>query len=260
MRGNAVRKGRNEQTPLFLQRFGKNVIMDSGLFTLMFGADQGKHDEAFLHRWMMELVAFVKEMKFKGTCVEVDCQKLLSPEIAWKFRREMKELLPDNRIINVYHLEDGKEGLDKLIEFSDYIAISVPELRIHKSGTYKQDVYNLSRYIKSKKRSIDIHLLGCTESDMLKDNRFCTSADSTSWSAIIRWPKLPFTINGKRIVKDNGNLNEEKLIGHYHETVEYVMGKHGIRNTDKSKGYIARICFAGEMFLHEYEHLLGNQK
>ena len=72
--------------------------------------------------------------------VEVDCQKILSPEIAWKFRKEMKRLLPDNRIINVFHLEDGKKGLDRLIDFSDYIAISVPELRIHKNRTYKTDV------------------------------------------------------------------------------------------------------------------------
>lgn len=111
--------------------------MDSGLFTLMFGADKGKRDEAFLYTWMLKLVDFVKETGFKGTCVEVDCQKILSPEMAWSFRKEMKRLLPNNRIINVFHLEDGKEGLNRMIDFSDYIAISVPELRIHKSCTYK---------------------------------------------------------------------------------------------------------------------------
>ena len=57
----------------------------------------------------------------------------------------MKIELPDNRIINVFHIEDGMKGLDRLIEFSDYIAVSVPELRIlgKKNHTVK-----LAHYIK----------------------------------------------------------------------------------------------------------------
>ena len=256
--GKLSNKNRNNIIPSLVSSLGEHVIMDSGLFTLMFGADKGKRDEAFLYTWMLKLVEFVKETGFTGTCVEVDCQKILSPEIAWKFRKEMKRLLPDNRIINVFHLEDGKKGLDRLIDFSDYIAISVPELRIHKNRTYKTDVAYLTRYIKKKKPQIDIHLLGCTESKMLKENSFCTSADSTTWSAIVRWPKLPFVINGKKLTKHIKNLDESKLLEFYAESLDQLVKKY--RFNPRSKPTLAKICLAGELCLHEYDYLLGNQR
>ena len=66
-----------------------------------------------------------------------------------------------------------------MIEFSDYIAISVPELRIAGKASW---VPQLAAYIKQKKPSIDIHLLGCTQLDILRQCKFCTSADSTTWT------------------------------------------------------------------------------
>ena len=129
----------------------KHVIQDSGLFTLMFGAGKGrKVDHDYLVQWQDKLIKFVIQNKLTCTCVEIDCQKLLGVEEAWWFRRRMKKLLP-NRQINVFHYEDGKDGLDRLIDFSDYIAISVPELRIVKPKTYKKDAVALARYCKKKK-------------------------------------------------------------------------------------------------------------
>lgn len=256
--GGISNRNRNNIIPSMITSLGNHVIMDSGLFTLMFGAGKGKCDETFLQTWLLKLVEFVKETGFKGSCVEVDCQKILSPDIAWEFRKEMKRLLPDNRIINVFHLEDGQDGLDRLIDFSNYIAISVPELRIHKRRTYKKDVSYLTRYIKQRKPNIDIHLLGCTESDMLKDNCFCTSADSTTWSAIVRWPKLPFVINGKKITKHIGNLDELKLLEFYSEKVDRLISGYGFQNYSRLN--LAKICLAGELCLHQYDYLLNNQR
>jgi len=157
-----------------------HTIQDSGLFTLMFGSRAGVKDEALVTKWYDALVQFTLENAQGATCVEVDCQKILSPAKAWEFRERMRNDLPNNRIINVFHLEDGQDGLDRLIEFSDYIAISVPELRVHHKKNF---VPNLARYIKSRKPSIDIHLLGCTELAMLHECNFCTSADSTTYVA-----------------------------------------------------------------------------
>lgn len=177
-----------ENNAIILQdKEDKHIIQDSGLYTLMFGAGKGRkitHD--FLKDWQDKLIKFVLENNLKSTCVEIDCQKLLGPEEAWYFRRRMKELLP-NRQINVFHMEDGKDGLDRLIDFSDYIAFSVPELRILKPKTYKKDAVKLAKYAKKCKPSIDIHMLGCTEYSMLKDLVFCTSADSTSWLAGVQY-------------------------------------------------------------------------
>lgn len=172
------------QLPRELCKDNRHVIQDSGLFTLMFGARKGKKDEKLINRWYDALVEFTLDHGMNCTCVEVDCQKVLGVEKAWEFRERMKKDLPNNRIINVFHLEDGQKGLDRLIEFSEYIAISVPELRLAKK---KDMVISLAKYIKKKKPSVDIHLLGCTELKILNECKFCTSADSTAWTCFKRF-------------------------------------------------------------------------
>lgn len=162
----------------------KHTIQDSGLFTLMFGGHRGKHDSTLINKWYDGLVEFSSQHSQGATLVEVDCQKVLGVHEAWEFRKRMKKDLPNNRIINVFHYEDGKDGLERLIEFSDYIAISVPELR--KIGK-KDYVCQIAKYIKERKPTIDIHLLGCTEMSILKECTFCTSADSTTYSSCVRY-------------------------------------------------------------------------
>ncbi|MDR2039211.1 MAG: hypothetical protein LBQ60_14915 [Bacteroidales bacterium] len=162
--------------PRYIIENSKHCIQDSGLFTLMFGSQKGNKDAALMDKWFNALVEFTLRYSSGATCVEVDCQKVLGVEKAWEYRQKMREMIP-NRIINVFHLEDGQKGLDRLIEFSDYLAVSVPELRISKPGTYREDTYRLSCYIKNKKPDMDIHLLGCTELQMLHQNRFCSSSD-----------------------------------------------------------------------------------
>lgn len=170
----------------------RHTIMDSGLFTLMFGAHKGKRDRAFIEKWVEALAAFVEEHKLDVTCVEVDCQKVLGVPQAWEMRERMRRLMPRQRIINVFHVEDGKAGLDRLIEYADYIAVSVPEMRIvYGTGTkYEDATIRFANYIKNKKPEIDIHLLGCTSTKLLKACRFCTSSDSTSWNCCSRYFRI----------------------------------------------------------------------
>jgi|SRR5690625_1629402 len=161
-----------------------HTIQDSGLFTLMFGAKKGKKDKKMISNWYDALIDFTKQHNNGATVVEVDCQKVLGPKEAWVFRERMKKDLPNNRQINVFHIEDGQKGLDRLIEFSDYIALSIPELRF---AGKKNHVITLANYIKSKKPEIDIHLLGCTEKRLLQKLKFCTSSDSTSYLSGVRY-------------------------------------------------------------------------
>lgn len=106
------------------QETSKHVIQDSGLFTLMFGAKKGTNiDKKYLTEWQDRLIEFVKLNHINATCVEIDCQKVLGVKEAWYFRERMRNKL-DNEIINVFHFEDGKKGLDDIIKFSDYIAIA----------------------------------------------------------------------------------------------------------------------------------------
>lgn len=171
----------------------RHVIIDSGLFTLMFGAKKGGNlTTQDLRNWMHRIVRFANDNHLNGGCsfVECDCQKLAGPEVAWELRKEMRELMEGREIINVFHLEDGPDGFDKLVDFGDYIAISVPELRFNKGGQYKQITATLARRARMLKPSIKIHLLGCTEVGMLKENSFVTSSDSSSWTSSARFGKI----------------------------------------------------------------------
>jgi hypothetical protein len=177
--------------PKEIIKYSNHTIQDSGLFTLMFGSRKGKKDKYFLDMYCEKLIEFTLNYGIGSTVVEMDTQKILGVESAWKYRKKMKKSLT-NRIINVFHLEDGQRGLDRLIEYSDYIALSVPELRFAKKKKY---VYKLANYIKNKKPSIDIHLLGCTEKKIIKELNFCSSCDSSSYTSGIRYGY----INNKKI-------------------------------------------------------------
>lgn len=221
----------------------KHTIQDSGLFTLMFGSRKGKKTEELINKWYDALVEFTLGHGMNCTCVEVDCQKVLGVEKAWEFRERIKKDLPNNRIINVFHLEDGKDGLERMIEFSDYIAISVPELR---HANKKKFVYPLAKYIKERKPSIDIHLLGCTELEILKQCRFCTSADSTTWIAGKRYGYL----KGKHInTIDSQKVRERVGDAVYDECLSY----------NKKDWNTNFLCLSVEYQKSVYEKIAGNQ-
>jgi hypothetical protein len=172
------------EIPNFVYENSKHSIQDSGLFSLMFGSKKGTVNQNDIEKWYNGLLQHTIESGYKGTCVEVDCQKLFGVELAWEYRERLKKDLPNNRQMNVFHIEDGQKGLDKMIEFSDYIAISIPELRFLKK---KDHATKIANYIKNKKPEIDIHLLGCTDGKMLKELSFCSSSDSTSWISPSRY-------------------------------------------------------------------------
>lgn len=176
-----LRKSNNEKAIEHVGRMNakQGAIIDSGLFTLMFGAEAGGElTEEFFEKWQHDYIAFIKGTGFEGIVVECDVQKKISTEYAWELRKRFKKDLPDNEQINVYHLEDGNP--DKLIQWSDYIAVSIPELRLNVG---RKERYRITSYISRKALAAGkkVHLLGCTEVDMMRRFRYCTSCDSTSW-------------------------------------------------------------------------------
>ena len=220
-----------------------HVIQDSGLFTLMFGSQKDTpKDKKLIGRWYDGLVEYTIEHGQPVTCVEVDCQRVLGVDAAWEFREKMRRDLPNNRIINVFHLPDGQKGLDRLIEFSEYIAISVPELRFAGRKDY---VPKIARYIKKRKPDIDIHLLGCTELSLLKECSFCTSADSTTWSCGNRYG----FIDGKSI----RTIDVEKVKALY-SSEKWAEIAAGL-----SDWYAAGIVVQVEKLKPKYQRAAGNQ-
>lgn len=230
-------------------RIFKHTIQDSGLFTLMFGAAKNqKLTYEDLLNWQDKLIKFTCQNRLISTCVEVDCQKVLSPEDAWKLRYRMRDKLK-NRQINVFHKEDGKKGLDRLIEFADYIAISIPELRITNPKTFRDDTHRLAYYIKNKKPEIDIHLLGCTDLKMLKENNFCTSADSTSWLSPMQFG----LIKGAGLVGHINNIKGD-IIDKYIEKARLL-----IDSDEKKLLYTARCALSAHLCRMNYQQVAGNQ-
>ena len=186
-----------------------HIIIDSGLFTLMFGSKQSQVlDERFFDRWMNDYVNFINKTPFKNaTFVELDVQKKLSVEHAWEYRKELKARINKGTVMNVYHLED--ENPDKLIEFSDYIAISIPELRFNVT---RREMFDITKYISAKAalKGKKVHLLGCTEYHYLKTFNYCYSCDSTTWQDTFRYGVLPNKVFGNITIEQLRNLTDQK--------------------------------------------------
>lgn len=229
--------------PQYIHKTSIHTIQDSGLFTLMFGSQKSAEKDAkLINRWYDKMVEFTLNHGCPVTCVEVDCQRVLGVDAAWEFRERLRKDLPNNRIINVFHLPDGQYGLDRLIEFSDYIAISVPEMRFNHK---KNQVPAIARYIKRKKPQIDIHLLGCTELSILKECSFCTSADSTAWIAGKRFGFL----KGRHI----RTLSHDKVLELVTQSQFDTIAEY---NSPANSDFL---CASVEILKQEYERAAGPQ-
>lgn len=229
--------------PVHINQSCRHTIQDSGLFTLLFGSRKDvEKDYNLISRWYDALIQFTLDHGQPVTCVEVDSQNIIGLEKTWEFRERMKRDLPNNRIINVYHLKDGEKELDRLIEFSDYIAISVPEFIANGKRDY---VTKLTHYIKAKKRTIDIHLLGCTATRLLKENTFCTSCDSTTYIV----PKRYGFLGGRHI----RNINTSAIKAHFGE--EHFNNVAEYNNEQNTRTLLLSI----EYHRREYQKACGNQ-
>lgn len=237
--------------PNIINSNSKHTIMDSGLFSLMFGAYKGQKDKKFLEKWMRLIVEFIEITNYQGTYVEVDCQKVLGVDQAWEFRNYLKKNVK-NRLINVFHKEDGEKGLDKMIEFSDYIALSIPELRIIGKKDY---TYRLANYIKNKKPNIDIHLLGCTENKLLEQCSFCSTSDSTSWLSPVRYGVID-AVKDKLRTRD---LKNEVLISKYESLIKSFATKFNLNLTDKAFLNYSILIYQAELLKIKYSQYAGNQ-
>lgn len=236
----------------------KHTIQDSGLFSLMFGKFSGVKNISTVDKWFDKLIEITINYKYKGTCVEVDCQKLFGIEKAWEFRLRMKKELQENgnRIINVFHIEDGQKGLDRMIEYSDYIAISIPELR---AIGKKNHTLNIANYIKNKKPKLDIHLLGCTENRMLKQLSFCTSSDSTSWTSINRYGWFKYNDGKKTVGIKKSNINEDALLKKYKDRVLNILEENKRQATESNIIYHCLYLMQVDYLIKQYTHYAGNQ-
>lgn len=226
--------------PRLLNDNMSHVIQDSGLFSLLYGSKKDLADSSTIFKWYDALVEWTLEHGTNITVVEVDCQDILGQKIAWDLRERMRRDLPNNRIINVFHLSDGIKGLDRLIEFSDYIGVGSGE-----PNNSSYSMYEVSSYIKSKNSDIDIHLLGCTTLKTIKKCKFCTSCDSITWKNPLRFGAI-----GNYHIRD---LDSQKMRNLFTEDVyDSIRANNSELSTNA-------ICAAIEQHKRWYVLNAGNQ-
>lgn len=228
------------KTPKELDKKMRHIIQDSGLFSLLYGSKKHLATKETIFKWYDALVEYTLEHGVNVTVVEIDCQDVLGTKVAWDLRKRLRNDLPNNRQMNVFHLSDGVKGLDELIEFSDYIGVG-SGAPYNSSAT----MYEVSKYIKSKNPKIDIHLLGCTTLSTLKKCHFCTSCDSISWKTPLRFGYIEdYHINGLDSVK------VRSLVGD--KVYDFIRQNNSELSTTAS-------CIAIEYHKRLYEKYAGNQ-
>lgn len=242
----------------------RHTIVDSGVFSLMFGAasGEGRRSEEFMRGWMHRLVSFVREnglARADVAVVEVDCQKIAGADVAWKLRREMRELLPPEvEIINVYHVEDGREGFERLVEFADYIAVGFPELRKCYPNSYSRVGSDLIRYAKRMKPGIKVHMLGCTEMSVITKHKDCTTCDSTSWQHGLRFGnvRVPGASGGRHV----SELSDDIVSNRATKLLDVAKGLDVKFRSEKNLMDSARASILAELELSRYKCSIGTQE
>lgn len=181
-------------------------IIDSGLFTMMFGAGKGKrYDLAAMTEYTKKYIEDIRALGFNNAViVECDVHKIVGMDGVVELRKHFKD--SGIQTMFVWHREEGMDGLLKLASEESYIALSVPELRIlfaEKKTRYQTAVFNLlgrlKRELGGSSNLPKIHLLGNTVKETMETS-LAYSCDSTSYLSVVRY--------GVAIVFDNGKLRQ----------------------------------------------------
>jgi len=161
-------------------------IMDSGLFSLMFGSEKDtlKGYDAF-RGYAETYLADMKAWGWKHTIVECDTQRVLGIPETHKLRDEL--FRPSGfDVIYVWHIPEGEEGLTELARKDRRVALSVPEFRnvLGRGSKVHAAILQGLRLIRAAKRNDQrVHLLGNTEAALLSAPLPADTCDSTSWLA-----------------------------------------------------------------------------
>ena len=92
-----------------------NWIMDSGLFTMMFGAgSHKKYNEQDLLQYTHKYLKDIKKINYTHDIVEMDVHKVLGLSALKRFRKIFEKSYPIEKTIFVWHIEEQLSGFKKL--------------------------------------------------------------------------------------------------------------------------------------------------
>jgi len=246
----------------------QEVICDSGLFTMMFGAGKGKtYTYSDLLDYTKKYIETAKGFGVKNlTIVEMDTHKILELPKLYEFRKHFED--SGIQTLYVWHVEEKIEGLFRMAEKYNYIALSVPELRILCKGkkTRYQDVVHdlLYKIQKNVGRLPKIHLLGNTVPETMETNT-AYSCDSSSWTFGVRHSRTYFYINGKVHCKYLGRKSDDKWHELFKKETQAIaeanpeMQDYMIGKSEKQRDYFLQLVYSANSF-QKYQMKLNSQK
>lgn len=182
---------------------GSEWIMDSGLFSLLFGAEKGtlttyEDFKGYASRYVETMLRW----GWKHGIVECDTQSILGCDETDRLREEVFAKC-GLEVIYVWHRPDGLARLKSYYLQKTRIALSVPELRIAVSGS-KAGGFGDALRVKGNliallrecwNRGPRVHLLGCTDAKLLSLR--ADTADSSSWIYVVSFGQASIFEDGK---------------------------------------------------------------
>mgnify|MGYP003148443241 CR=1 FL=1 len=192
-----------KHTEAFIENYHKSDcdwIMDSGVFTMMFGRDKDKnHTYKSIKEYTDRYIRFLKSFNYSDYVVEMDVHKILGMDAVFKLRELLLKYFSPDKIIFVWHTEEGYKGLIKLAQERPYIALGLPELRKEAKRIREPVKTVIRRLLHLIKTNTDkypkVHLLGCTEPSIMS-NPYYATCDSSSWLGGIRYNQILLFDNG----------------------------------------------------------------
>ena len=217
---------------------GASWIMDSGLFTMMFGAGRDKtYNEKDLLEYTYKYLRDMKKIRYDDYIVEMDVHKVLGLESLKRFRAIFEKEYPLEKTIYVWHKEEGESGFRELCKKYPYIAISIPELRIilNSRKILRNAVVYLLKIANEINPNIKIHLLGCSDTNLLSQKGYY-SCDSSDWLSTSRWRNGGTMWGGKKFKRVRIRTSLWK--GYFEENKEKIMSEemaNKLYTTEKMK-------------------------
>lgn len=170
---------------------GSEWIMDSGLFSYMFGAAKGQlkgYDD--FKRYACTYVEKMHKWGWKHAIVECDAQRILGIDATNKLRDEVFRQ-SGFEVIYTWHIPEGEDGLLELAKREKRLALSVPEFRqvsgggAQATGQVKKMILRGLSIIRKAGTNPRVHLLGNTENKLV--TMPADSCDSSTWTSAARW-------------------------------------------------------------------------
>jgi hypothetical protein len=162
----------------------KHHIWDSGIFSLIYGKNGSKTiDSAFFDDYVSKYADLINGYPWDNShYVELDVQEVTGMKKRWELNDELKKRMKEpEKLISVIHAGDSQKDVNRAVDEFEYTAIGF----VGPSGKTKRpdiDAYRMCCYIKNRKPSIKIHLLGGTSKFLLKKCELVAdTADSISW-------------------------------------------------------------------------------